>query len=136
MTFSSVPDQAETAPDRPARVLVVEDEVLIRILVSESLRDAGFEVIEAFNGDEAMDILRATPAVDLVLSDVRMPGAVDGLELLRRVRARLPALPVILTSGHLDPGVAMVEGATHFLAKPYLIDRIVSLITMELESLK
>ena len=136
MNSSSGPDRASKAQEARARILVVEDEVLIRIIISDALRDAGYDVIEAFNGDEAVDMLNAATVFDLILSDVRMPGAVDGLELLRLVREDFPTLPVILTSGHLDPGVAAREGATQFLPKPYLIDRALDLITTALGKLK
>jgi CheY-like chemotaxis protein len=132
MEAISSPGPPKTAPEGRPRILVVEDEFLIRLLISDALRDAGFDVIEAFNGDEAIDILSTAP-VDLVLSDVRMPGAIDGLELLRLVRETLPALPVILTSGHLAPDEALAKGATRFLAKPYLIDGAVTLVSTELK---
>ena len=133
MDFSSSPGLPELTSDGRPRVLVVEDEFLIRLLISDALRDAGFDVIEAFNGDEAIDILSTAP-VDLVLSDVRMPGTIDGLELLRWVRESLPALPVILTSGHLPPDEAIAQGATHFLSKPYIVDGAVALVSMKLKT--
>jgi len=114
----------------------VEDEVLIRFMISDALREAGYDVIEAFNGDEAVDLLNVATPVDLILSDVRMPGAIDGLELLKIAKQRLPTVPVILTSGHLDPRVATTEGATHFLPKPYVIDKALGLVRMELKSRK
>ena len=105
-------------------MLLVEDEILIRILVADCLRETGFSVIEAFNGDEAMAILSAGVSIDLVLTDVRMPGSSDGLDVLHFVRRTRPGVPVILTSGHLDPGL-VPEGAARFLPKPYSLERIV-----------
>jgi DNA-binding NtrC family response regulator len=93
-------------------------------MMSEGLRDAGYHVIEAFNADEAMIILE-TAIPDIVISDVRMPGSIDGLGLVRAVRERRSSLPVILTSGHLDPAEALAEGATQFVAKPYRIETLV-----------
>jgi CheY-like chemotaxis protein len=103
---------------------VVEDEILIRLMMSEGLRDEGYHVIEAFNADEALVILE-TAIPDILVTDVRMPGSLDGLGLLRVVRAKLSDLPVIITSGHLDPGQAAVEGATQFVPKPYTVETLV-----------
>ena len=100
------------------RVLVVEDEFLIRLLVADHLREAGFTVLEAFNGDEAIAILTAGAVVDLVFTDVRMPGAADGMALLEFVQRTQPELPVLMTSGHLEPELAYAGGAARFLPKP------------------
>ncbi|MEG3178638.1 response regulator [Sphingomonas sp. RB3P16] len=126
----------ETAEARPAILLVVEDEMFIRMLVADVLRDAGYEVIEAINGDEALDILRAGVLVDLVLSDVRMPGSTDGLALLAFVRQNLVELPVILTSGHLPPEIALAEGAVSFLAKPYQLLDALAVVEQEVSKFK
>ena len=114
------------APPNEARpcVLVVEDELLIRMLLSEGLRDEGFQVIEACNADEALMILD-TGQTDIIISDVRMPGALDGLGLLRLVRQRFAALPVIVTSGHLEPREALNEGASRFVTKPYTVEDVI-----------
>ncbi len=113
-------------------ILVVEDEVLIRLMVSDELRDAGYDVIEAYNADEALAVLKSPVRVDLIISDVRMPGSLDGLGLLAVVRATFPTLPVILTSGHLEPGIAKTKGATQFLPKPFRLDAVVNAIQREL----
>jgi CheY-like chemotaxis protein len=104
---------------RPPRVLVVEDEVLIRSMCAEALRDAGCQVVEAARADEALSYLRAGGEVDLVFSDVRMPGEIDGMELARLVGSLNPSLPVILPSGNLSPEDA--NGLRFFLPKPYRI---------------
>lgn len=109
-------DPVQNGPAEPPRVLVVEDEVLIRLATSDELRDAGFEVIEAANADEALRYLRSLP-VDAVLTDVRMPGSMDGLDLARLVRRDYPDVAVFIVSGHVGaeappPGVSM-------LGKPY-----------------
>lgn len=106
------------APANPVRVLVAEDEFLIRMLVSDHLREAGFTVVEAFNGDEAIVILETGAPFDLVFTDVRMPGAADGMALLSFMTRTRPGVPVVMTSGHLEPALAYAEGARRFLAKP------------------
>jgi DNA-binding NtrC family response regulator len=108
----------EVSNDTRTSILLVEDELLIRLIVAEELRDAGHHVIEACDADDAVIILQATKP-DLIISDVRMPGSMDGLGLLAHVREVLPGLPVIITSGHLDPAEARAQGATLFLSKPY-----------------
>jgi DNA-binding NtrC family response regulator len=102
-------------------ILLVEDELLIRLVIADELRDAGHHVIEACDADEAVAILEATEP-DLVISDVRMPGTMDGMGLLGLVKQRYPALPVIITSGHLDPAQALEQGASLFVPKPYTFD--------------
>ena len=117
MQSNSRPDQTVVAADA-ARVLVVEDEFLIRMVISEHLRDSGFIVLEAFNGDEALDIMRSGALIDLILTDVRMPGDIDGLGVLAYATTHRPGLPVVVTSGHLDPKLAYSGGAAWFLPKP------------------
>ena len=116
------------------RVLVVEDEFLIRMLVADHLRDAGFIVIEAFNGDEAISLLTAGVPIDLVFTDVRMPGAADGMDLLSFIKRTRPDLPVLMTSGHLEPELAYSGGAERFLPKPCDPDFVVAAIQSALKS--
>ena len=111
------------------KVLVVEDEFLIRMLIADHLRETGFNVIEACNGDEAITILQSGITVDLVFTDVRMPGTTDGLGLLAYVRRTQPGVPVVMTSGHLLPGLALAGGATRFLSKPCGLDTITEAIS-------
>lgn len=108
-------------------VLVVEDELLIRFMMSDGLRDEGYHVIEACNADEALTILE-TAVPDILVSDVRMPGSLDGIGLLRVVRKTLSTLPVIITSGHLDPATAKAEGAADFVPKPYAVEALIQAV--------
>ena len=114
---------ASTSP----RILLVEDEFLIRFMLSDELREAGYQVIEASDATEALLVLK-TVNPDLIISDVRMPGPLDGLDLLARVRETAPALPVIIISGHLSPSQALVEGATRFIAKPFVLVAVVDAV--------
>jgi DNA-binding NtrC family response regulator len=76
----------------------VEDDVLIRMPIAQYLRDCGYKVIEAVNADEAIAVLsHEETAVDIVFSDIEMPGSIDGFELAKWVRAHRPAVDVILT---------------------------------------
>jgi CheY-like chemotaxis protein len=105
-------------------VLIVEDEVLIRMLLSDVLRHAGCEVVEAANADEAFAVLTSAPEPDILITDVKMPGNVDGFALAAFVRRAKPDLKVIITSGHAGPDGA-VGLADAFLTKPYELDAIV-----------
>lgn len=106
-----------------ARVLVVEDQTLLRLLAADMLEEAGFDVRLAENADIAMDVLLSEGA-DLVFSDINMPGAMDGIGLAIEIERRWPAIGVLLTSGnppamtHGGRGVMLPVNAA-FLAKPY-----------------
>jgi CheY-like chemotaxis protein len=86
-------------------VLVVEDEVLIRLEVSEYLRGQGFRVLETANADEAKELLSSGERIEVLFSDVSMPGSIDGLELAYWVRENQPWVEVILTSGNSRPEI-------------------------------
>lgn len=113
-------------------ILVVEDEMLLRAMLSEILRDAGYAVIEAGSGDEAMTIL-SEQSPDLIVTDVRMPGSIDGIQLTALVRATNLTLPIIITSAHLVHIADPTNGRTHFLPKPYDFDAVTELIGRELQ---
>src|SRR5919198_311753 len=90
------------APQRESAsetILIVEDEVLIRLDVADYLRECGYRVMEAGNASEAIAILQSGHRIDLVFSDVQLPGSMDGFALARWVRAHQPEVKVILTSG-------------------------------------
>ncbi|WP_198017207.1 response regulator [Methylocapsa acidiphila] len=99
-------------------VLVVEDEPLVKDSLVLELEDAGFEVVTADNGDEASYILPKMPRIDLLLTDIRMPGQINGWVLADMARCRRPNLPVIYTSGFSPQHGMQVEDSI-FLAKPY-----------------
>jgi len=112
-------------------ILVVEDEVLIRLVIADYLRDCGYKVHEAVSGEEAIAILQAPEvSIDVVFSDVEMPGSMDGFALARWVRANKPGLEVILTSGierSADIAATLCE-AGPLMKKPYssqdVVDRL------------
>lgn len=102
----------------PASILLVEDDVVIRALLAEELRAAGISVIEAANADEAWAYLRAHEgAVDLLFSDVSMPGSMDGIDLMKRVRAAFPKIQILITSGNLGP--LDLNAFDGFVQKPF-----------------
>lgn len=117
MLASNRPDQTAEAVEAPT-ILIAEDEFLIRLFVSDHLRDVGFQVVEASNADEAIALLQAGAQIDLVFTDIRMPGHHDGMGLLDYVRSTRPDVPVVVTSGHLEPKLAYDGGARAFVSKP------------------
>ena len=80
-------------------ILIVEDEFLLRMDSAEVIENAGFEVIQAANADEAIAILTARPDIHVVFTDIQMPGSMDGLKLARFVRNRWPPIKIVATSG-------------------------------------
>ena len=99
-------------------VLIVEDEPLVRLTGADLLAEAGFDVLEASNADEALRILEATPEVRVVFSDVEMPGSLDGLGLARNICRHWPSIGIVLTSGHrIREEMIPCDGT--FVAKPY-----------------
>jgi CheY-like chemotaxis protein len=102
-----------------AVILIVEDELLIRLNAVEMVEEAGFEVIEAASADEAIAILEGRLDIAVVFTDIQMPGSMDGLKLAAAVRDRWPPIMIVATSGRvkLDPG-DLPEGG-RFLPKPY-----------------
>jgi CheY-like chemotaxis protein len=103
------------------KVLIVEDEFLIRLTLTESLSEEGFEIIAAASGQEALDALAAHPEVVLLVSDLQLPGDLDGRAVARATRTRTPDLPVIYMTGRSDaPDGVVASPRDAFLTKPYL----------------
>jgi two-component system, response regulator PdtaR len=100
-------------------VLLVEDEILTRLCTAEQLRRGGMMVVEAANAHEAVAILDSGVRIDLVLTDVRMPGSIDGLGLARIARARWPRLKVAVCSAQDHSGAIDVQTADAFVLKPH-----------------
>ncbi len=105
----------------PPKILILEDEFLIRFTLTEALTEDGFTVAQASTGPEALEALAADPGIALLLTDVQLPGGLDGMEVAQRARERLPDLPVIFMTGRPDsPARDAVSGRDLFIAKPYL----------------
>ena len=121
MTITSAESSAPiVAPDWASRpvVLVVEDEFLVRVLEVDALRDAGLRVVEAQDADEAFDILRRRPEIVAVLTDVDMPGSLNGFEFARLIKQGWPELPVLVISGKVEPGPGDLPPGVAFVQKP------------------
>jgi len=101
-------------------VLVVEDEFFILEYVSAHLRDNGFQVAQASDADEAIWAISARPEINIVFTDVRMPGSMDGIQLARWIRENYPDISVIIASGHVGPEVITKDlHDVMVFAKPY-----------------
>ena len=104
--------------NRPV-VLVVEDELLLRMHAAEMIAAAGFDVVEAASADHAINILESRRDIAVVFTDIQMPGSMDGLKLARAVRGRWPPIKIIATSGHVIGRQEDLPEGGRFLHKPY-----------------
>jgi CheY-like chemotaxis protein len=109
----------------PATILMVEDEALIRILGAAMLVDAGFRVVEAGDSSEAPEFLESDCDVQLLFTDVNLPGAIDGLALARRVHERWPRIGIIVVSGNSLMRPNELPAGGRFCRKPYDADALV-----------
>jgi CheY-like chemotaxis protein len=118
-------DHATLKPPLPV-VLVVDDDPLLRMLAVDIADEAGFGTIEAQNADEAVAILEARSDIALVLTDVDMPGSMDGLELAHAVRHRWPPIRIIVVSGQMQLSQADLPSDSLFFGKPYHTETLIS----------
>ena len=119
------------ATERIPAILVVEDEVLIRLVIADYLRECGFKVYEAGTAAEAIEVIESeTAAIDLVFSDVRLPGQMNGFGLAHWARVNRPDLLVMLTSGDANRSEAAKQLCENepFFAKPYDVELVVARI--------
>jgi CheY-like chemotaxis protein len=112
-------DGPMTSGAKRAVILIVEDELLIRMNAVEMIEEAGFEVVEAASADEAIAILEGRLDITVVFTDIQMPGSMDGLKLAAAVRDRWPPIKIVATSGHVKLGPGDLPEGGRFLAKPY-----------------
>lgn len=102
----------------PAVILVVEDEMLLRMRAVDMVEDAGYTPVEAVDADEAVAILESRSDIALLLTDVQMPGSMDGLALAHSVHKRWPPIKIILVSGQLRLSVSDIPPDSRFFGKP------------------
>jgi CheY-like chemotaxis protein len=99
-------------------ILVVDDDIFVRLDIAEVLRNARFRVIEASNADEALSLLDSGYTIDVLMTDIRMPGSIDGIDLATRVRSAWPHMKIIFVTSHSptwpDPTLFDL-----FVGKPY-----------------
>jgi two-component system, response regulator PdtaR len=102
-----------------AVVLIVEDSAIIRMSAVDLVLSAGYEALEAGDADEAIRILEGRDDIDLVFTDVQMPGTMDGIKLSHYIRDRWPPVKLIVASGAAIVEESMLPGGSRFFPKPY-----------------
>lgn len=115
-------------------ILVVEDEFLIRMILVEELVEAGYEVVEAATGDDAIELLERTAGIKAVVTDIHMPGSHSGLHVAAHVQERQPDVPVIFTTGRPDALVSDrgLPAGQYLVRKPYVAAEIIRCIKQAL----
>jgi CheY-like chemotaxis protein len=112
-------------------VLLVEDDKEVSALTREMLNSLGFAVTHVTGAEAALGALANARAIDIVLSDIMMPGGVSGVDLAREIRSRQPNLPVILTSGYVEAAARVQEGEFQLLLKPYSLEALADALGVE-----
>jgi CheY-like chemotaxis protein len=111
-------------------ILLVDDEPLIRVVLSDLLADAGFRVSEVESADQATEHLQELGQVDLLITDVRMPGEMDGLALARWARKHCPGTKIIIISGYVQSDESRAIGDFDaYLRKPFVPERLIQVAT-------
>jgi two-component system, response regulator PdtaR len=109
-------------------VLVVEDEPFVRMQAVVIIEEAGYGVVEASSADEAIAILVAREDIGVVVTDIEMPGSMDGIKLARAIRDRWPPIELIVTSGRYHVRADDLPSRAKFMPKPYTPDILVTAI--------
>jgi two-component system, response regulator PdtaR len=115
--------QNEDRPGRPV-VLIVEDEFLIRMATADAIRKAGFEVLEAGTADAAIVILESRADIQIVFTDIHMPGSMDGVKLAHAIKGRWPPVRLMATSGRVSLGELDLPAGTVVFPKPYSMEHV------------
>jgi len=115
-------EPAAVAPASSGRLLVVDDDVDVADVAAELLQGCGYSVQLAHRGQGALDLLKAGEPVDLVFSDVMMPGGMSGIQLAHEVHRRFPALPILLTTGYSDAMAGAAAEGLPVITKPYRVE--------------
>ena len=134
--MSDVGGRPPETPERVPAILIVEDDALIRLTLSDYLQDQGFKVLEATTGDEALGIIAAPGfSVDLIFTDVMMPGVTDGFALAKWISENHPDIPVIVTSGDAEKIASATDlgDGCQFVPKPYDLDAVAEQIRQMLK---
>jgi two-component sensor histidine kinase len=107
-------------------VLVVEDEMILRMRAVDIVEDAGFNPVEAINADQAISILESRSDISLLFTDIQMPGSIDGLTLAHAVHDRWPSIKIILVSGQVKPSESERPADSRFFGKPLGVDQMIA----------
>lgn len=115
-----------TDPFKVPNVLIVEDEMILRMRAVDIVEDAGFCPVEAVNADEAISVLESRSDISLLLTDIQMPGSIDGLKLAHAVHERWPSIKIILVSGQVKPSEAERPANSRFFGKPLGVEQMIA----------
>jgi len=110
-----------------AKVLLVEDEGLIRLMLCDFLQDEGFDVVEAWDGDEAVQLLDGPDTFQILFTDVQMPGSRDEIDVAVHARQRYPQIPILIVSAYAETlmsRISLLDPAALFMRKPYRLAEI------------
>jgi CheY-like chemotaxis protein len=110
---------AQAGRTKPPTVLIVENEAIVRLELVNRLEELGLIALAAQDADEAIVTLDARPDIELLLTDIKMPGSMDGIRLAHHVRDRWPPVKIIVLSGLLNTQLSQLPGESIFLSKPY-----------------
>ena len=113
---------------RPPVILVVDDEALLRMLAADHFQDAGYEVIEAATGEEAIGLLRDRDDIAAMVTDVQMPGQPDGFALSHLARDICPGCAIVVVSGRRAPGPGDLAPRARYMPKPYAGAEVVKVV--------
>ena len=114
------------------KVLVVEDNVLIRLTIVDALREAGFEVLEAGTAEDAINMMNED-TIHLLFTDIQLPGKLTGIDVAHAVTKRFPDAGIIVVSGRLSPKDIALPSGAEFFAKPYSSDTIVARLNVMIQ---
>src|ERR1700682_800434 len=106
-------------------VLIVEDEMLLRMRAVDIVENAGFRPLEAVNADEAIAILESRSDISLLFTDIQMPGSMDGMKLAHAVHDRWPSIKIILVSGQVQPTESERPADSRFFGKPLSVQQMI-----------
>jgi CheY-like chemotaxis protein len=131
--LSRPPDIATPAADvgNRGQILLVEDDKEVSALTRELLNELGFSVLQVASPDAALGALANARDIDVVLSDIMMPGGVSGVHLAREIRRRHPDLRVVLTTGYVEAAADLSDGEFDLLLKPYTAESLATALRVQ-----
>jgi CheY-like chemotaxis protein len=122
---------------RGETVALVDDEDIIRLLIGDALREAGYTVVEAGNGADGLELLQASGRIDLLITDVGLPGGMNGRQLADAARVHRPALKVLFITGYAESAVLtgdQLQPGMQVMTKPFAIDALSGLVRTIIDS--
>jgi CheY-like chemotaxis protein len=110
----------------PAVILIVEDEMMLRMRAADMVEDAGYAPVEAVDADGAVAILESRSDIALMMTDIQMPGSMDGLALAHAVHERWPSIKIIVVSGQLKQSNIHLPADSRFFGKPLVAGELIA----------